>query len=323
VWAAPAHAASSFFEGKTIRIIVGSPAGGGFDLYSRTIARHLGRHIAGKPHVIVENMVGAGGVLAANHLYKVARPDGLTFGIFAGSHVFGQIVGQPGVEFDGRKFLWLGMPTRDVSVCVLTRASGITTVEAWRAAKTPVKIGATGALGSIDVVARVLPAVLGLPTQIVRGYGGTTDIRLAAESGEVAGGCWAWDAMRAVWGERLQTGDVTAVLQFSAKPLPDLPNVPLALGLARTDEARQMIEVVTTLSAISRTYVLPPGTPADRAQILRSAFAETMRDAEFLSEARRSKLPVDPVSAEELTRLVDEVFRLPQSVLANLKQIVK
>jgi tripartite-type tricarboxylate transporter receptor subunit TctC len=320
----PAAAQSTFFEGKTVRIVVGFSAGGGYDTYSRAIARHLGRHIPGKPTVIVENMPGAGSLIAANHLYKVARPDGLTLGNFAGGLVLGQIVGQPGIEFDARKFAWVGTPSREVSVCALTKASGITSIESWMAAKTPVKLGGTGSGATTDDVPRVLAATLGLPIQVVRGYKGTAEIRLAAESGEIAGGCWQWESVKSTWRQGLDSGDVAVLLQVAGKPVPDLPKVALAPALARTDEARQLINAgIVIPTEIGRVYALPPGTPADRVQTLRAAFTETARDPEFLADARRSKLEIDSMSGEDLTRVVHEMFKLDPALAAKLKGILK
>jgi tripartite-type tricarboxylate transporter receptor subunit TctC len=320
----PADAQSKFFEGKTVRIVVGFSAGGGYDTYSRAIARHLGRHIPGKPTVIVENMPGAGSLIAANHLYKIARPDGLTLGNFAGGLVLGQVVGQPGIEFDARKFAWVGTPSREVSVCALTKASGITSIEAWMAAKAPVKLGGTGSGATTDDVPRVLAATLGLPIQAVRGYKGTAEIRLAAESGEIAGGCWQWDSIKSTWRQGLESGDVAIVLQVATKPVADLPKVATALALAKTEEARQLINAgIIVPTEIGRLYALPPGTPADRVQTLRAAFAETTRDPEFLSDAARSKLEIDAMSGEDLTRVVHDLFKLDPALAAKLKGILK
>ena len=320
----PAGAQAKFFEGKTVRIVVGFSAGGGYDTYSRAIGRHLGRHIPGKPSVIVENMPGAGSLIAANHLYKIAKPDGLTIGNFAGGLVLGQVLGQPGIEFDARKFPWLGVPTRETCVCALTRASGVTSIDAWMGAKAPVKLGGTGVGATTDDVPRVLAATLGLPIQLVRGYKGTAEIRLAAESGELAGGCWQWESIKSTWRQGLDSGDVAIILQVSTKPLPDLPRVPTTASLARTDEARQLINAgIMIPSEITRIYGLPPGTPADRVQTLRAAFAETMRDPEFLNDAKRSKLEIDPLGGEDLERAVQQLFKLDPTVVAKLKGILK
>lgn len=323
-WWTPALAQPSFFEGKTIRIIVGFSAGGGFDTYSRTIGRHLAKHVPGRPAVVVENMPGAASLIAANHAYKIAKPDGLTIVNFHGNQLIGQLLGRDGVEFDGRKFVWLGVPSRDNTVCALTRASGIATAEQWLAAPTPVKLGGVGPGDSTHDTARVLQAALGLPIQLVRGYKGTAEIRLAAESGEVAGGCWQWESIKATWRKALDAGEIAVVLQVTSKPLPDLPNVALALDLARTEEARRLLRAaIVAPSAMNRLYALPPGTPPDRVQTLRAAFLETLRDPQLLADARQAKLDVDPIGGEELERLVQEVFRLDPALTAKLKGILR
>jgi tripartite-type tricarboxylate transporter receptor subunit TctC len=322
--ASSADAQSRVFEGKTIRIVVGFSAGGGYDTYSRTIARHLPRYIPGKPTVIVENMPGAGSMIAANYLYKVAKPDGLTIGNVAGGLVLAQVLGQPGIEFDARKFPWVGVPSREVCVCALTKASGVASVAGWMSAAKPVKLGGVGPGTSTDDAPRVLAATVGLPIQLVRGYKGTAEIRLAAESGEVAGGCWQWDSVKSTWRQGLESGEVNVVLQIAKKPLADLPNVPLAFSLAKTDEARHLITAgVIIPTEIGRLYALPPGTPADRVQALRTAWTQTMRDPEFLAEAKRSKIEIDAMDGDELTRVVGELFKLDPAVAAKLKDILK
>src|SRR6267143_6953977 len=221
--------AQSFYEGKTVRIVVGFAAGGGFDTYARVISRHMGKHIPGTPTIVVENMTGAGSLIAANHVYRVAKPDGLTVGHFNGALFLGQVLGQPGIEFDARKFELIGAPIKEDSVCAMTKASGITSIEKWMAAKTPVKLGGVAPGGTPDANARILKAALGLPIQLVSGYKGTAEIRLAAASGEVGGACWSWESMRSTWRSALDSGEAVAVLQTSARPLPDLAGVPLAL----------------------------------------------------------------------------------------------
>jgi tripartite-type tricarboxylate transporter receptor subunit TctC len=320
----PSSGQPRFFEGKTIRIVVGFSAGGGYDTYSRVIARHLGRHVPGKPTIIVENMPGAGSLIAANHLYKVAKPDGLTIGNFAGGLVLAQVLGQPGIEFDARKLEWLGVPSREVCVCALTKASGVTSVATWMAARKPVKLGGVGPGTSTDDAPRVLAATVNLPIQLVRGYKGTAEIRLAAESGELAGGCWQWESVKSTWRQGLESGEVSVVLQITPKPLPDLPNVPLAPSLAKTEEARQIINAgIIVPTEIGRLYALPPGTPADRVQTLRTAWAETMRDPELVAEAKRSKLEIDPLNGDELTRMVQDLLKLDPAIAAKLKGILK
>jgi tripartite-type tricarboxylate transporter receptor subunit TctC len=322
--AGKANAAEEFFKGKSIRIVVGFSAGGGFDTYARAISRHMSKHIPGNPSVLVENMTGAGSLIAANHVYKVAKPDGLTIGHFIGGFFLGQVLGQPGVEFDARKFEFIGAPVSDHVVCVLTKASGITSVEKWMAAKTPVKLGGLApGTSTPDNATRILKAAAGLPIQLVTGYKGTADVRLAADGGELAGGCWGWDSISVTWRKALDSGDAVVVLQANRKNHPDLPNVPQAIKLAKSDEARRMIDVgIHGDSDIVRTYTLPPGTPKDRVQILRKAFEATLKDAEFVADAKKARLNIDPIPPEEIEKDIAGLFKLDPALLTKLKDVL-
>lgn len=195
-------------------------------------------------------------------------------------------------------------------------------MDRWFAAKTPVKLGATGS-GPIVDVPKILKVALGLPVQLVVGFKGTADIRLAAESGELAGACWSWDAIRSTWSKRVESGELNIVLQALPKPHPDLPKVPLAINYAKTDEARQLIQVgIHDAADIARPFVMPPGTPKDRVQIIRSAFVATLKDPAFLSEAEKSKLDVDPVTGEELEKIVAGLHKTNPATLAKLKEVL-
>ena len=313
-----------FYKGKTLRIIVGASAGGGFDTYSRVIARHIGKHLAGHPTIVVQNMPGAGQLIAANHLYRVAKPDGLTMGNFIGGLLLRQILGQPGIEFDALKFEYVGVPLKDTWLCALTKASGITSMEKWSGSKSPVKLGGTGPGANTDDIPAILKAALGLPIQLITGYKGTADIRLAAESGEVAGGCWSWDSIRATWSKALESGDVVVVVQMANQPHPDLPKVPLAINFARTEDERRLIQLGTyDPAAISRLYVLPPGTSKEIVQIMRKAFIETLNDSDFRADAKKSKLDVEPMSGEELAKTVAGLFKLSPAVVSKLREALK
>jgi len=321
---AAAASADDFYKGKTIRIVVGFSAGGGFDTYARAIARHMSKHIPGQPPIIVENMTGAGSLIAANHVYKVAKPDGLTIGHFIGGLFLGQVLGQAGVEFDARKFEFIGAPITDHVVCAMTKASGITSVEKWMAAKTPVKMGGIApGTSTPDNATRILKAALGLPIQLVTGYKGTADVRLAAESGEVSGGCWGWDSVKTTWRKAIETGDAVVVLQANRKNHRELPQVPQAIKLAKTEDARRLIDVgIHADSDIVRTYTLPPGTPKERVQLLRKAFDDTIKDAEFLADAKKSNLSVEPVPVEEVERDISALFKLDPGMITKLKDIL-
>ncbi|MBI2370268.1 MAG: hypothetical protein HYV08_08565 [Deltaproteobacteria bacterium] len=321
--AASAATAAPFYQGKTIRFIVGFAAGGGFDTYTRAIARHIGRHIPGNPTTIVENKVGAGSLIAANFLYKASKPDGLTVGNFIGGLMLAQVLGRPGMEFDGRKFEWIGVPVKDSPVCALTTRSGITSADKWFAAKELVKLGGTAPGSTTDDVPRILKAAIGLPLRVIEGYGGTAKIRLAADAGEIDGGCWAWESIKVTWRKGLDTGDVVVVLQTTPERHPDLPLVPTAIELAKTEEARQLLQVgVHGPAAITRPYALPPGTPKERVQILRKAFMDTLKDPEFLTEAKKAKLDIDPVTGEQVAKIVASYHEMSPALLAKLKEIL-
>jgi tripartite-type tricarboxylate transporter receptor subunit TctC len=310
-----------FYKGNTLRIIVGSTPGGGLDAYSRVIARHMGKHILGNPTIIVENMPGAGSLILASHLYKVAKPDGLTIGNFVGDILMAQLLGRPGVEADFLKFGYIGVPLRDFNACGLTKASGITSVEKWMAAKIPVKLGSTAPGTSTDNTPRILRALLGLPIQTVTGYKGTAEIRLAAESGEIAGGCWTWGSMRTTWRKGIQTGDVVVVLQNRPEPHPELPTVPLTIDLAKTREARELV-LASDPSLIIFTYALPPGSPSERLQVLRRGFMDTMKDPEFLKDAGQSQLAIDPMAGDELEKTVTRLLGLDPTLVTKLKEVL-
>lgn len=320
---APGYASNhEYYRGKTVRIIVGLSAGGGFDVYARALARHMGKHIPGNPTFVVENMPGAGSMISANHVYKAAKPDGLTIGHFVGSLFMQQLLGRPGAEFEASKYEFVGAPIPEKTACALTKASSISNMDRWFAAKAPVKLGATGS-GPIVDVPKILKAALGLPVQLVLGFKGTADIRLAAESGEVAGACWSWDAIKSTWAKGLESGDVNIVLQALPKPHPDLPKVPLAIGYAKSEEARQLIQVgVHDAADVARPLVMPPGTPKDRVQAIRAAFLATLKDPAFLAEAEKSKLDVDPVTGEMLEKIVVGLYKMNPAILAKLKDVL-
>ncbi|MDP2601208.1 MAG: tripartite tricarboxylate transporter substrate-binding protein [Deltaproteobacteria bacterium] len=322
--ASAAFAQEPFYQGKTVRIIVGASAGGGYDTYSRTIARHIGKHIAGNPTFVVDNMPGAGFLIAANHIYKVAKPDGLTIGHFIGGLFLQQLLGKPGIEFDGPKFGFIGVPTQDNYVIGISKKTGVTSMDQWMSTKTVVKLGGVGAGSATDDIPKVFMATIGLPVQLVSGFKGTADVRLAYNSGEVQGVCNAWESFRATWPNELKSGDLTIVLQTTAKPHPELPNVPLSINYAKTDEARKLIQaLVHSVGPAARPYVLPPGTPKDRVQILRRAFMDTMKDPDFIADATKAKLDLNPLDGAELEKNVREVFNLDAALLPRAKEILK
>lgn len=324
VTCAAAHGAASFYEGKAIRIIVGTAPGGGYDTYTRLLARHFGKHIPGNPIVIVDNMPGAGGLLAANHMYRVAKPDGLTIGHFVGGQFLQQLLGRPGIEFDARRFEYIGVPAQDNFVFTVAKTSGIGSMEQWMSSKTPIKFGAIAPGDGTYDIPKVIEATLAVPIQIVTGYKGTAPIRLAFNSNEVAGLSNSWQSLKSTWTKELENGEVVLLAQMASKPHAELPKVPLAMNFAKSDEARKLIVAVAqSHGAAVRPYLLAPGTPKHLVEILRKGFIEAIRDPELLAEANRARLEINATSGEELERNVKELLGLDSSLVARLKDILK
>jgi tripartite-type tricarboxylate transporter receptor subunit TctC len=322
--ASSAFSQEPFYKDKVIRIIVATAAGGGYDLYTRTMARHLRKYIPGEPTIAVENMPGAGHLIGANYVYRVAKPDGLTMGHFIGTLFLQQLLGKPGVEFDAVKFNFIGVPAQDNYMIGLSKTTGITSMEQWLASKRVVKIGGIGAGSATDDIPKVLAATIGLPLQVVAGYKGTSEVRLAFNSGEIEGICNAWESFKSTWRKELEANEVALVLQAIPTRHREVPNVPLAIDYAKTDEAKRMIRsVIHTIAPTVRPYVLPPGTPKDRVETLRRAFVSTMKDPDFLAEAAKAKLDINPLDGATLETNVKEVFNLDAALIPQLKEILK
>ena len=324
VWKTSALAQANFYEGKTVRTIVGLAAGGGYDLYARTLARHLGKHIPGNPAVVVENMTGAGSIIAANYLYKVAKPDGLTIGHYLGGIALQQLLGKSGIEFDARRFKYIGVPAQDNFIIGVHKSTGITDVHAWIASKQMVKFGGIGPGAGSDDIPKILAATIDLPAQVVSGYKGTADTRLAFNNGEVQATSNAWESTKSTWKNELNSGMLKVVLQANLKSHPELKNIPVSYEMAKTDEARTlMATVLRANSPTVRPFMAPPGTPEERAQILRKAFTATMSDPELVAEAKKANLDINPLDGAELEQHIKEIFKLDVAQIAKLKEILK
>ncbi len=317
-------AQEKFFEGKTIRIIVGFSPGGGFDAHSRAIARHMGKHIAGNPTVTVENMAGAGSLIAANYIYNQAKPDGLTTGNWIGGLIIQQYLNAKGVAFDAPKFEWVGAPVRINNICAFTKKSGITSLDKWQQSKTLVKIGAEAAGSTTADIPRLLMKFTKLPLQLIEGYKGVADVRLAAEAGEVAGFCSSWEGTKSSWRNVLDAGEGMVVLQTVPKAHPEHPKIPLAVDLMQSKEGRDLFNLVVHNAGgtINRLYSLPPATPKDRVRTLQKAFQDTMKDPEFLAEAKKARLDIDPITGEDIDKTIAGIKNLPPATFDRLRGII-
>ena len=316
-------AAQEFFAGKTMWIVVGGPAGGGFDVYARLIARHLGKHIPGNPNVLVQNMPGAGMSIAANHVYR-AEPNGLTIAHWIGGLILQQILGNPAIKFDGRKIIWLGVPVADQLVCVFTRESGVATMEDWLRSKTPKKLGGMAPGTAYSDVARLLTAGLNPPLRIIEGYQGTSPLRLAMTGGEIDGLCgWGWKSLKTVARDDLQSGELKVVLQVGLQRHSELKDIPAAVEYAGNDRARNLWQVAEYIhGSLQRPYSLPPGVPEDRVALLRKAFLNTLKDPVFLDEAKKAKIDVDPIDGITTTKMFGELYDMSPRMVNELKTIL-
>ena len=321
---ARAASVEDFYKGKTIQFVVGGTAGGGYDTYTRLIARHFPQYVPGKPSAIVQNMPGAAMLIAANYTYNSAPRDGTVIGHWSGPLILQHMMGNPAVQFEGRKFGWLGMPTSDSLVCILTERSGIKTAEEWRKAKTRVKLGAIGPGTSGTDDTKLLAAATGFPIQLIEGYKGTADIRVAAETGEVDGTCaFGWQSAKVTWANALRAKQVHVVLQTMLETHPELKGVPLAVDYAKTDEGKKLLRIASELYGKQRLYSLPPQVPEQRVRTLQKAFISTLKDSQFLAEAEKSKLEIDPIDGPGIEKMVNGLYEIEPAVVNRVKQILE
>lgn len=319
-----AASVEEFYRGKTIHFVVGGSAGGGYDTYTRLIGRHFARYIPGNPSIVVQNMPGAAMLIAANYIFHSAPRDGTYIGHWSGPLILQQLMGNPAVKFEGRKFGWLGMPTPDSLVCITTDRSGIKTAEEWRKAKTRVKLGAIGPGTSGTDDTKLLAAATDFPLQLIEGYKGTADIRAAAETGEVDGTCaFGWQSAKVTWANALRTRQVHVVLQTMLEPHPELKGVPLAHQYAKTDEGKKLLRMASELYGKQRLYSLPPQVPEERVRTLQKAFISTLKDSQLVAEAEKAKLEIDPVDGPAIEKMVNGLYEIEPAILNRVKQLLE
>ena len=320
--AAGAEAKSPFFAGKTIRIVVGFGPGGGYDLYARQLGRYLGRHVAGNPTIVVQNMVGAGSLKAVNYLYSVAPRDGTVIATFARGIVFEPLIGHlDGAQFEAPKFNWIGSITNEVSVCATNASRGIRT---WQDMLVkPTVIGASGAGADSDVFPIVLRNLFHMPMRIVTGYPDGSNLNLAMERGEIDGRCgWSWSSIVSRNRDWLTGKRIDVTLQIALQKHDELPGVPFIMDLTKDQRSDAALKLIVSRQSIARPFAAPPGVPADQVEALRRAFGETVADSDFRAEMQAQSLEVRPVGGAEVQNLIRDVYATPPDVVKFARDLV-
>jgi tripartite-type tricarboxylate transporter receptor subunit TctC len=306
-------AVADFYKSKQIRIIAPSAAGGGFDLYARYIARHLGKHVPGNPGIIVQNMPGAGGLAASNHMHTRASKDGLTIAILQGPLTYAQVGKSPNVQFDMRTFGWLGSANVTSNTCVFAKRAGIATADDL--VTKSVVIGGSG--GSTEFAPNLLNALIGTRFNIVKGYRSTGHVLPAIERGEVDGMCgWGWDSARVNGRDYFARGVISVGLDCANERHPELAarGVPFMMDMAKDEETRKVLSFLFSYLVFIRPFVAPPGIPADRLKALQDAFAATLKDPELLSEAERAGVEIRYASPTRVNGALDAIFNAPEAI---------
>jgi tripartite-type tricarboxylate transporter receptor subunit TctC len=319
---ARAQSPAEFYKGKNIDLYIGYSVGGGYDLYARLLARHMGRHIPGNPTIVPKNMEGAGSLRLANWLYNVAPKDGTAFGTIGRGTGFDPVLGNKSAQFDGPKFTWIGSANNEVSICVAWYTTGITKFEDLQTKE--LVVGGTSSSADTDQFPKIVNGVLGTKMRVITGYPGGNDVGLAMERGEVQGRCgWSWSSVKSTHQQWYDQKKITVLVQLALAKHPELPNVPLVTDLAKTDEQRQVLKLIFARQVMGRPFLAPPGVPANRVAALRKAFMDTMADKEFLSEADKSQMEITPVPGEKIETLVREVYATSPEIAQKAAALLK
>jgi tripartite-type tricarboxylate transporter receptor subunit TctC len=315
-----AESVEDFYRNRQVRLVIGNAVGAEYDLGGRLLARHLGRNLPGEPAVIVENMTGAGGLTEANWLYNIGPKDGTYIGMIQNALPVMQAVGLPGPQFDSAKFQWIGSIAATVETLAVWHTSGVTSIE--QARQKEVIIGGVGRGGITDTFPRMINEFAGTKFKIVVGYPGGNDVNLAMERGEVAGRNNTWSSWKVTKKSWLDEKKISILAYEGPKPA-DLGNVPSVQDLAKTDEDKAAIRLITAGTLFGRPLTAPPGTPPDRVAALRAAFLATMKDPDFVKEAEAGNFEVDPVDGLRMQKIAEELIALPAAVKARARPLIE
>lgn len=318
-----ATAGETFYDGKTLRVIVMTSPGGGYDTYARTIARYLGKHIPGNPNVLVQNMPGAGGFIATNYVYNVAKPDGLTVLVTNSGVVLQQAVGMGGIKFDARKFEWIGTPGAAIPVCAIMGFTGLKTLDDVLNSKKTLNFGSAGT--STFQQPMILKLLVGANIKVVQGYSGTSGIRAAMQRREVDGACWQWASMKVTAREMLDAKGDDKLIPFiieGRSPDPEVKDLPQFSEVIKDKEKLATFNAWASQYKFYTPFLLPPKTPEERRNTLRAAFKQTLMDPEFQALTNKMKLEVEYVSGQEAEKYVNQTLSISPAAKDTLRPLI-
>ncbi|HZD41139.1 MAG TPA: tripartite tricarboxylate transporter substrate-binding protein [Terriglobales bacterium] len=317
--------AADFYAGKTLNFIVGYRAGGGYDAFTRTLSRHIGRHIPGNPSAVVDNRGGAGSLIAANYVYNAAKPDGLTLGVIGAGLVTQQALGARGIKFDAKKLHWLGSMSVGTPICAIMGFTGFKTLDEVLHSKKKLKQGSTGAGSTTDDLPRLMMGLLDAPFEVIPGFKGTSSIRVAMQRKELDGACWTWESMRTTARAMLNAkGDqrlIPYVMEGTYED-PEVKNLPQFTDVIKGEDNLKAFKAWLNPYKFFRPIILPPKTPKDRVEILQTALKETMHDPKFLEDAKKSKLDVTYVSADDVEKYISEILDISPGAKKKLESMI-
>ncbi|MDE2473711.1 MAG: hypothetical protein KGO48_01540 [Alphaproteobacteria bacterium] len=313
-------AGAPFYQGRQVAMVVASGAGGGYDTYARALARYMPVYIPGRPAIVVKDVPGAGGLIAANSLYRATLPDGLTFAALTNGAAMDPLFGETAARFDGRKFNWLGSMGKLENICV-TRPGAITSIGQARTRE--VTVAASGATGNSAIMPKIVNRFLHTRFKVIGGYTEGSGVTLALERGEVDGVCgMSYSTLKTTHPDWFRDHRVNVILQIGLNKLKELPNVPSALDLVSGHD-REVLELILIRQEMGRPFALPPGVPADRIAALRRAFDATLKDTGFVAEAQKLNLEIDPLTGEEIAGLLQKAYGAPKAVIAEAAELAK
>jgi tripartite-type tricarboxylate transporter receptor subunit TctC len=312
-----AQSADTFFQGKTINIIVYSDAGSSYDIYARVLAKHMPDHIPGKPAMIVKNMVGAGGLQATRYLYNTAPRDGTTIGTLSRGIPFEPLLGNTTVEFDPLKFVWLGSMSKETTIYISWHTSKIKTAQ--DVLDKEFLVAGTGAGADSEVVSKALNGILNTKIKLISGYKGASDAALRLEQEEIEGIYWTWNGINTTHPDWITEKKLNLLFQTRATPHPEIPNVPLVMSMAKTDEQRQELALMFSRDVLGRPFNAPPEIGAARTKTLRDAFNASVKDPALLADAEKGKMEIELVTGEEVEQIIRNAYATPKPIVEAVR----